>query len=456
MNRLSKLVTLLCVATLLLAACAPAATPAPTQPSAPTQAPAQPTTAPAPTEAPAATTAPAAVQAPAKGTIPVEDGATIVFSGWGDDTEQKVYKDSIDRFNKLYPNVKVDYQPIPTDFQTKLKAAMAGGTAPDVFYVDDQLMAAFGPTGQLTPLDDYMKQAGVSQSDFLAPLMKLFTLNSKTLALPKDWGTLGLVYLPEAFKDAGIPEPTADWKWDDLKTAADAIAKKGKYGGFCMGADWARFAPFAFSNGGAFVSDDQKQATLDTPEVKQAADFVAAMKKDGSLKTPTDLGASWCGEAIGKKLAAMTTEGGWMVNFMRQNYKDVDWKAVPIPAGAKGKADVIFTNGIGVNAKTKYPEAAAALALYLTGSENQGDIVKTGFAYSTHPDQVDLVQDPNDKAIAQGGTFPLTRVAFWGPTTGKINDIVSKSLERAFLGDQTVDESLKQAQNEAQATLSGQ
>ena len=60
----------------------------------------------------------------------VEDGATIVFSGWGYETEQEIYRDSIDRFATACPAVTVDYQPIPADFQTKLKAAMAGGTAP--------------------------------------------------------------------------------------------------------------------------------------------------------------------------------------------------------------------------------------------------------------------------------------------------------------------------------------
>ena len=58
----------------------------------------------------------------------VEDDATIVFSGWGDETEQQIYRDSIDRFAEACPAVTVDYQPIPADFQTKLKASMAGGT----------------------------------------------------------------------------------------------------------------------------------------------------------------------------------------------------------------------------------------------------------------------------------------------------------------------------------------
>lgn len=448
MKSLSKLVSLLFISAMLLAACGPQATATPAA-----------TEAPVATEAPAATEAPTEVaQATAlpEGVIAVEDGASIVFSGWGDETEQQIYRDSIKRFNALYPGVTVDYQPIPADFQTKLKAAMAGGTAADVFYVDDQLMTAFGSTGQLLPLDDYMKEAGVSRDDFIPTLLSIFTLDSKTYALPKDWGTLGLVYLPEAFEAAGIDAPTADWTWADLKAAAEAIAKTGKFAGFCQGADWARFAPFAFGNGGAYASDDFKTASLDTPEVKEAATFVADLHTSGALKTASDVGAGWCGEAIGKKLAAMTYEGGWMVNFMRQSFADVKWAAVPLPTGPKDKADVIFTNGIGVNAATKYPRAAAAFAIFLTGRDNQGEIVKTGFAYSTHPDQIDMVVDPNDAAIAQGGTFSLTRVAYWGPNTGKVNDTVSKAFERIFLGDQTVDEAFAQAQEEAQAALDGQ
>jgi len=109
-----------------------------------------------------------------------------------------------------------------------------------------------------------------------------------------------------------------------------------------------------------------------------------------------------------------------------------------------------------VNASTKYPKAAAAFTIFVTGRENQAEIVKTGFAYSTHPDQADLVVDSNDKAIAQGGLLPDSRVAYWGPNTGKVNDVVSKAIERVYLRDQTVDESFAQAQEEAQAALRGE
>ncbi|VAW40600.1 hypothetical protein MNBD_CHLOROFLEXI01-4480, partial [hydrothermal vent metagenome] len=84
---------------------------------------------------------------------------------------------------------------------------------------------------------------------------------------------------------------------------------------------------------------------------------------------------------------------------------------------------------------------------------NQGEIVATGFAYSTHPEQLDMVVDPNDAAISRGGSFELTRVAYWGPNTGKINDAISQALERVYLGDQDVTEAFEQANEEIQGYL---
>ena len=385
----------------------------------------------------------------------VEEGASIVFSGWGDQTEQQIYRDSIARFNLIYPDVDVDFQPIPAEFQTKLKAMMAGGTEPDVFYVDADLMTAFGSAGQLMALDDMMDEADVSRSDFIDALLTMFTLEGDTYALPKDWGTLGLTYLPAAFEEAGIAEPTDSWTWDDVYEAAKIIADRTDYAGFGQNADWARFAPWAFAVGGTYTNSDYSKATLDTAEIREAASFLLDMKDEGILVTSADVGAGWCGEALGKELIAMTYEGGWMVNYLKNDFADVVWKAVPIPTSNDGvQSNIIFTNGLGVSAHTEYPRAAAAFAIFVTSRENQAKIVETGFAYSTHPDQVGLVTDPNDRAIAAGG---LTgEVAYWGPYSGKIQNEVSQALERIYLGVQTIEESFAEADENVNAILAGE
>ncbi|MGH8925678.1 MAG: ABC transporter substrate-binding protein [Acidimicrobiia bacterium] len=385
--------------------------------------------------------------------IATEEGATIVFSGWGDETEQQVYRDSIARFNEACPGVTVDYQPVPADFQTQMKAAFAGGEGPDVIYVDDQLMTALGRAGQLMPLDEHMAQAGVTREEFIPSLLTIFTLDDQTFALPKDWGTLGLIYLPEVIEAAGIEAPTGDWTWTELRAAAQAISDNTDVAGFCQGADWARLAPWAFSHGGTYASEDATQAMLTGAGVIQAVTIVADMQEEGSLVTASDVGAGWCGEAIGRKLVGMTLEGGWMVNFMNNDYPDVEWSAVSVPAGPEGKADVIFTNGIGVNQATEFPNASAAFALFVTGRDNQAAITETGFAYPTREDQLTLITNENDQAISEGGTYDLTRVAFWGSNTGRVNDAVSKALERIYLGEQDVEAAFQQAQEEAQLAL---
>ena len=385
----------------------------------------------------------------------VEESAELVFSGWGDQTEQQVYKDAIVRFNKIYPDVSVDYQPIPADFQTKLKAMMAGGTEPDVFYVGDQLMTAFGTTGQLLQLDSYMAEAGQARSDFIESLLTIFTLDGKTYGLPKDWGTLGLVYLPAAFEEAGIDEPTDDWTWDDLAEAAKIITEKTDYAGFGQNADWARFAPWAFANGGSYTNADFSKGTMNTSAVKEAAEFILKMKNDGVLVTSADVGAGWCGEAIGKELIAMTYEGGWMVNYMRNDFPDVNWKAVQVAKAPNGtRSNVIFTNAIGVSANTEYPRAAAAFTIYLTSRENQAEVAATGFAYPAHPDQLNLIENPNDRAISAGGL--VGKVAYWGSNTGKINDEASKAIERIYLGALGVDDSFAAADSKVNEILAGE
>jgi hypothetical protein len=64
-----------------------------------------------------------------------------------------------------------------------------------------------------------------------------------------------------------------------------------------------------------------------------------------------------------------------------------------------------------------------------------------------------MVVDENDAAIARAGTFPLTRVAYWGPNTGKVNDAIAQALERIYLRDQGVAEAFAQANEEIQQYL---
>ena len=51
-----------------------------------------------------------------------------------------------------------------------------------------------------------------------------------------------------------------------------------------------------------------------------------------------------------------------MIPFMAQNAADITYTALPLPVPAGGQpATLVFTNGWAASARTKYPNAAAAL-----------------------------------------------------------------------------------------------
>ena len=107
--------------------------------------------------------------------LDVESGATLRVSGWGNPSEQQVTRDMLDRFTKVYPDVKINYEPIPDDYTTKLKTQISGGSEPDVFYVDAVLADELIDSSKLLKLNDSMTAAGVKKSDYYDALINIFS-----------------------------------------------------------------------------------------------------------------------------------------------------------------------------------------------------------------------------------------------------------------------------------------
>ncbi|MCZ7545879.1 MAG: extracellular solute-binding protein [Anaerolineae bacterium] len=264
-----------------------------------------------------------------------------------------------------------------------MKANMAGGTAADVFYVDADLMTSFGRNGQLLPLDEYMEAVGLTRDAYVPALIEMFTFEDVTYGLPKDMGSLGLVYITRFFDDAGIDYPTAEWTWDDLMAAAEEIYDATGIHGICVLPDVGRWPAAVYQTGGEIMNEDMTEAVFNSPEAVEALEFWYGMYDAGYGAWPTDIGVGWCGEAIGRELTAMAWEGGWMINYMNLDFPDVEYAIVPLPSGPAGEGNLLFTNAWGAKANTRYPVAAAALAMFLAGPENQEAILQTGFALPT-------------------------------------------------------------------------
>ena len=174
----------------------------------------------------------------------------VRISGWSSSpTEDALLTDSINAFMAANPTVKVKWEPIAQDYETVLKTNLAAGTEADVFYADIFWIDSLMKTNKLLALDDLMAKSGTKKEDFVPSLINAFSYQGKTYGIPKDFNTLGLVYNKDLFKAAGVAEPTNDWTWTDLQTAAKKLTS-GSVVGLSLPADAARFVPFLWQAGG--------------------------------------------------------------------------------------------------------------------------------------------------------------------------------------------------------------
>jgi multiple sugar transport system substrate-binding protein len=359
----------------------------------------------------------------------------VRISGWSSTpTEDALLTDSINAFKAANPTVNVKWEPIAQDYSTVLKTNLAAGTEADVFYIDVADIDSLMKTGKLLALDDYMAKTGTKKEDFVSTLINAFSYNGKVYGIPKDFNTLGLVYNKDIFKAAGVAEPTNDWTWTDLQTAAKKLTTGGVVG-LSLPADAARFMPFLWQAGGDLnnINNAQGQAAVDF--------YTGFEAKDGVSKLPSELGMGWAGEAFEKGKAAMVFEGGWLPADLNNNFKSVNYGVVQMPKGTAAKSNLIFTVSYSISAKSKNPNAAWALLNYLTGSDNQAKVLKAGFALPTRQALSSQITNANSKAIFDGAPYgkPFN---YASSNTSKVNDEIAKSLESIILKKSSVKDAL--------------
>lgn len=149
---------------------------------------------------------------------------SISFDGiWTASSGQKNFQDVIKGFNKLYPNVHVNYKPVGNNLPTVLATAVAGGHPPDMADIAQPgTIAQFAKQGKLKPIT---YASGVISKNFAPAWAKLGTFSGKLYALPFKAANKSVVwYNVPAFKAAGVSPPKT---FAQLLSAAKTIKASG-------------------------------------------------------------------------------------------------------------------------------------------------------------------------------------------------------------------------------------
>lgn len=334
-----------------------------------------------------------------------QDQGTVRLTGWTSSPAENTLFSQIVADAQTATSIKIQYNPIPSDYATKLQTDIAAGSVADVFYVDSLPAPDFMANEALLPLDDHMAADGVKAEDFYPGLIRAFQLQGKTYGLPKDWSSLAMVYDTAALTDAGIASPPANW--DELKAAGQALLDKTGSPRIMIPADPARYFAFHYAAGASVISDDGTQITIDSPEAEQALEFYYGLYRDGLATTPADAGAEWPGDGLAKDFADIVFEGNWVFPFLKENAPDLAFGISEMPEGPGGKATLAFTVSFSIYAGTKVPDQAWAVENYLTGPEGMGKWTSLGLAMPSRPALAQdwLAQFPEREPFLKSGEY---------------------------------------------------
>ena len=308
---------------------------------------------------------------------------TAVLSGWqSSDAENAALTSTVAAFQTTFPNVKADYKVIAGDYATVMATNFASKNVPDVFYVDATFAQPWSDDGFLEPLDDYITKSGFDVSTFFPGYQSVFKgADGKTYGIAKDGNTIGMAYNTDLVTAA--PKTL-----DELVTAATALkGKDGLKAPMCLNPGLDRGLAFVYAQGGAIVSEDGKTNMVDTPETKAAVQWYLDLFKNGIGMTASDMGDGWCGEALGKKHAAITFEGGWLDPSLKADFPDVKYAWGQMPTGTSGSPVTIsYTAAYAIGADSANKDQGWVLLSYLAGKDGMTKWTEGGVALPSRSD----------------------------------------------------------------------
>jgi len=338
---------------------------------------------------------------------------------------------------------------VASDLPQQLSQGFAAGSPPDVFYVGTDNLAAYAANGSLLAYGDQLSNV----DDFYPALVDNFTSGGKLYCAPKDFSTLALVINTDAWTAAGLTDAEIPTDWAGLADVAARLTT-GEQVGLTFGPEYQRVGVFMAQAGGGLVSDDGATAVADSPENAEALTFVQQMLRDGALAFPSAIDSGWGGEAFGTGRAAMTIEGNWIVGALRNDFPDVKYQVVELPAGPAGQGTLQFTNCWGIATDSANQAAALDLVEFLTSTDQQAGFAD---AFGVMPSVQSAAEDFRSSYPEMTAFLDSADFAVGMPTAQGANDVIGDfNGQIEGLADADVAAMLASVQTNLQAVLDSQ
>ena len=296
-----------------------------------------------------------------------KSGEAVTLDFWTIDLKANFgdfFNELIQKYEEENKGVKINWTDIPfADVQSKLVAAVAGGTAPDVVNLNTQMALTLAGQGALVDLNKAATEE--QESIYVKDLWESAKIGDSVYAFPWYASPDIMFYNKDLFEKAGMEVP---------KTFNDALKESKEFydktGAYLFQPD--EFFNILFEENLPVLNKEGTAAAFNTPEVAELLKNYKQYTDEGVI--PKNNWGSW-DEALklfeSGKLAIVSSSGsslGRIKDEAPDIYKTI---AVSKPlTGANGLSRNPLMNLV-VPSKSKHQEEAIKFANYITNDENQ-------------------------------------------------------------------------------------
>jgi sorbitol/mannitol transport system substrate-binding protein len=395
-------------------------------------------------------------------------------------------RDLSSEFEAANPGTELKFITL-SENQARAKITMStamGGSEFDVVMISNFETPQWARDGWLQNLSEYAKNTpGYDENDFIPSLRESLSYEGNMYSVPFYGESSFLMYRKDLFEQAGIEvnqDPNYQPRWQEVADWAKKL-KTSDRAGICLRGKpgWGEvLAPLdtVINTFGGRWFDDQWNAQLNSPQVKEAVNFYVDLIEEAGELGASSTGFQECANLFGQGQTAMWYDATSAVSVLEdpKSYPDLVGKIgyLPAPIVEKPNSGWLYTWSLGIPKAAKNPDGAWKFISWMTSKDYMKLVgEKLGWArvppgsrtstYTELPEYEKISQSygpltlrsienatPNQPTVQP---VPYTGIQFVGiPEFQDLGTRVSQQISAAIAGQQTVDEALDQAQQYAE------